>query len=823
MCSLVENISNHTDTIRLQIGKKSDANKSELEQYFSSAPIARLMASMMDYAHKEINILDPGAGVGSLFVACIEEIIYQGFRPKKISVTAYEIDKSLFVYLRDSLRRCSILCKENGISFSSKLINKDFITDSILNLKNNNEGEFSHIIINPPYKKINTYSKTYKILSEFNLQSTNLYTTFVTLSEEILKDSGEMVFISPRSFCNGPYFQSFRKKFLESMSLKRIHIFDSRSSSFKDDNVLQENIIVHAIKNKTINNVLVSSTSSNDKNTIIKHAKKSVVYPDDPQRFIHIVSDKIGIQISKKMRQLKSTLKDLNIDVSTGRVIDFRIKGSLRHKQSYSTVPLVRPFNLLKGSIVFPIQNKKENHIENTKKSQNLLIKNGNYVLVKRFTTKEEKKRIVSSVWHGNEFDFPLVGFENKINYFHSNGNSLGANIANGLSLFLNSSLVDIYFRQFNGHTQVNATDLRYIRYPTFEQLKTLNSMTTNKYLEQKKIDDVIEKVLFGMSGKPDKIDPIPAKQKIDEAIDILKQLGFPKQQQNNRSALTLLALLDLKPHDTWKKSKASLIGITPMMEFFKKHYDKKYAPNSRETVRRHTVHQFLQASLIVKNPCKPDRPTNSGKTVYRINEESLKLIQSYGSPKWKTNLTDYEKITTSLKKQYAKERKMQLIPLQLPDGKLLELSTGGHNILVKKICNKFGPSFTPGGIPLYIGDTRKKFSHYYKKQLEDLNITINPHGKIPDVIIYYPKKKLLVLIEAVATHGPIDSKRRKELDTLFSKSKVELVYVTAFSDFRTFKKYFEQIAWESEVWIAEAPSHMIHFNGSKFMGKNTP
>ncbi len=819
MSAIVENISSYTDIVRLQIGKKLDVDKSELEQYFSSASLSRLMASMMSYSGKEISILDPGAGVGSLFVACVDEMIRLGLRPKKISITAYEIDKSLCNHIGDSLKRCRMLCERNGIEFASELIKRDFIADSAINLKNNNAGEFSHIILNPPYKKINTFSKTYHILNELNLQSPNLYTAFVALSEKMLQDGGELVFITPRSFCNGAYFQSFRKKFLASMNIKRIHLFDSRTKPFQDDDILQENIIVHAIKNKTVRNILISSnSSSSDENTVVKHLKKEhVLHPDDPQHFIHIVFDEMGIIISDKIRQLKSTLKDLGIDVSTGKVVDFRISDALRYEKNPNTVPLLRPFNLSNGHIKFPVKNKKENHIENTKQSHGLLVKNGNYVLVKRFSAKEERRRIIASVLGVTDFDYAVLGFENRINYFHSNGKSLDVKIAKGLSLFLNSTAVDLYFRQFNGNTQVNATDLRYIRYPTHNQLRNLASENTHKYLTQKQIDDLVEKVLFGVDKKLD--DPLAGKQKIDEAIDILKQMGFPKQQQNDRSALTLLALLNLKPEDSWKKSKASLVGITPMMNSFEKNYGKKYAPNSRETVRRYTIHQFLQAGLVVENPDKPDRPTNSGKTVYEINEESLRLIQKYGSPKWQESLTRYKKATPSLKEQHSKQRQMQLIPLQIPDGKSLKLSAGGQNILVKKIYDDFCSRFTPGGIPLYIGDTRKKFIYYDKDWLKKLNIVIDPHGKIPDAVIFYPEKKWLVLIEAVTTHGPIDPTRRKELEKLFSKSKVGLVYVTAFLDFHTFKKYFECISWESEVWIAEHPSHMIHFNGSRFLG----
>ena len=512
MSKITNNLSNHTDLVRQKINKKSTKKKSKLEQYFSSASVAKLMASMMNYKNKEINILDPGAGIGSLFVACIEEIISQKVKPKKISITAYEVDKILFHHIEDSFKQCSKLCEKNKISFSSKLIKKDFIKDIVEKLKKKNISKFTHIIINPPYKKINSFSNVYKLLKDVNLPSVNLYSVFISLSEKILVNNGELVFISPRSFCNGPYFQSFRKKFFESMSLKKIHVFNSRSTSFQDDNVLQENIIVHAIKSKNLSDdVLISSNSgSKDEDLVIKHVKKdTVVYPNDSQYFIHVVPDEIGAQISNKMRALQSTLNELDIGVSTGKVVDFRIKEALKNKFTSNTVPLIHPFNLVNGSIIFPIPNKKENYIEIIKRSKNILVENGNYVLVKRFSAKEEKRRIVASVWKKNDFDFSLIGFENKINYFHSNGKSLELNIAKGLSIFLNSTIVDVYFRQFNGHTQVNATDLRYLQYPTFKQLKTLGSKITKNYPEQKEIDDLIEKVLFGLSKKLEEIIPI--------------------------------------------------------------------------------------------------------------------------------------------------------------------------------------------------------------------------------------------------------------------------------------------------------------------------
>lgn len=306
---------------------------------------------------------------------------------------------------------------------------------------------------------------------------------------------------------------------------------------------------------------------------------------------------------------------------------------------------------------------------------------------------------------------------------------------------------------------------------------------------------------------------------KIVQAKNILMKLGLPKRQQNDRSALTLLALLDLKPDDHWKDCGNPMIGITPMMEFFKKHYNKRYAPNSRETVRRQTVHQFLQAGLIIENPDRPDRPTNSGKTVYQVSGDALKLFASYGTDAWSKHLKQFLLKRPSLVEQYGLPRKLTNISLRTESGKLISLSPGRHSELIWAICIEFRGRFEPDGKLLYIGDTSDKFAHFDKTVFERLHIDINPHGKMPDVIIYSDRLRWLFLIEAVTSHGPIDTKRRRELDEIFAGSTAGIVYVTAFADKKTMRKYITDISWETEVWVASAPDHLIHFDGTRFLG----
>ena len=309
------------------------------------------------------------------------------------------------------------------------------------------------------------------------------------------------------------------------------------------------------------------------------------------------------------------------------------------------------------------------------------------------------------------------------------------------------------------------------------------------------------------------------ATRKIDEALAVLDALGLPRQQQNERSALTLLSLLGLKPNDTWDKAIDPLMGITPMMDFFAEHYDKKYAPNSRETVRRFTVHQFVQASLILPNPDKPSRPTNSPDAVYQIEPTALKLLRGFGKPGWKSQLKKYLLTVETLKKRYARERDTRRIPIKLTPGQEIKLSPGGQNVLVKKIIDDFCQFFTPGGQIIYVGDTQTKWAYFDTDALKKIGVKIEEHGKMPDVVVHHVEKNWLVLIEAVTSHGPVNPKRRQELKELFAGSKIGLVFVTAFLERRAMLKYLNDISWETEAWFAESPTHLLHFNGKRFLG----
>ena len=308
-------------------------------------------------------------------------------------------------------------------------------------------------------------------------------------------------------------------------------------------------------------------------------------------------------------------------------------------------------------------------------------------------------------------------------------------------------------------------------------------------------------------------------RNRIADALQVLGELGMPRAQQNDRSALCLLALLNLTPEKSWTAAKNPLVGITPMMQFTRDHFGKQYAPNTRETFRRQTMHQLVAAGVALYNPDNPTRPVNSPKAVYQIEPETLKLLCTFGTSAWVKNLAAYLKKRKTLTARYARAREMRKLPVKLATGETMRLSPGDHSELIKAIIEEFAPRFVPGGVLIYAGDTGEKWGYFDKELLSRLGVQVDGHGKMPDLVLYYPEREWLLLVESVTSHGPVDGKRHDELARLFEGSKAGLVYVTAFPSRAVMTRYLGEIAWETEVWVTDAPSHLIHFNGARFLG----
>lgn len=305
---------------------------------------------------------------------------------------------------------------------------------------------------------------------------------------------------------------------------------------------------------------------------------------------------------------------------------------------------------------------------------------------------------------------------------------------------------------------------------------------------------------------------------KIENALNILIDMGVPRGQQNERTALCLLALLDMKSDTQWENAAMPLVGITPMMDFAKEHYKKVYAPNTRETFRRFSMHQLVEAGIALYNPDKPDRPVNSPHAVYQISAAAFFLAKHYGTKEYPMLLEKFKADIGSLADRYQKDRKMAMIPVILNTEQEIKLSPGEHSQLIKRIIEDFAPRFIPGAVLLYVGDTGNKWGYFDKESFEKIGLQADEHGKMPDVMLCHAERRWLVLAEAATSHGPIDNKRQIELQKLFPTD-LNVIYVSAFPNKQTFSRFAPEIAWETEVWLADNPSHMIHFNGDKFLG----
>jgi adenine-specific DNA-methyltransferase len=432
-------------------------------------------------------------------------MISQKKRPLSIKVVAYETDSAILPYLEDTFERCQSLSISNGIAFHGIIKREDFVSAAIEETRESFFSipgmRFTHVILNPPYKKINKHTAISRILYSSDIEVANLYAVFVWLSMLLLEPSGQMVAITPRSFCNGPYFKKFRAAFLRMMSLKKIHMFESRKKAFGDDNVLQENIIFHAVRGLPPPKSVKISTSTGiefEKIRALSVPYSCVVHPNDKDMFIHLGIDGADDSPAERMKCFKSSLNKLSLSVSTGRVVEFRALERLKQSPQRDTVPLIYPCHFANGYIKWPIESgKKPNAIMSSSETSSLLVEAGFYVLVKRFSSKEQQRRVMAAIYDPTRINSPLVGFENHLNYFHKQGKGLPANLAKGLALYLNSTVADQYFRLFSGHTQVNATDLRKIPYPSHEQLLRLGSYVEEAMPNQETIDAIIEKECF--------------------------------------------------------------------------------------------------------------------------------------------------------------------------------------------------------------------------------------------------------------------------------------------------------------------------------------
>lgn len=479
------------DSIRRYIAPSTtQKHKAELGQFMTPSSVARFMASLFPPSTLDnCLLLDAGAGVGALSCAFLDRWVADEFSFKKVETTAYEVDEGLRSHLATHLAGYERL--------KANIISGDYIE---LATKNGLSPKgYTHVILNPPYKKISSNSPHRLALRSVGIETVNLYSAFVALATAETAPGGQIVAIIPRSFCNGPYYRPFRDFLFKHAAIRHMHLFESRSKAFKDDDVLQENIIIRLERGGLQGHVTITTSTDDSFADIVSndHPFERIVFPDDTERFIHVPTSTKESTL-EGMPAVCFKLAELDIKVSTGPVVDFRLKEHLRDMPEAGTVPLIYPGHLSINGTTWPIDGlKKPNAILRNHATEKWLYPNGFYCAVRRFSSKEEKRRIVASVVEPSAFgDHSVLGFENHMNVFHENKQGLPELVARGLATFLNSSAVDESFRRFNGHTQVNATDLKLMKYPSRDNLQKLGSWAVkHSVITQEMIDEQLRKL----------------------------------------------------------------------------------------------------------------------------------------------------------------------------------------------------------------------------------------------------------------------------------------------------------------------------------------
>lgn len=477
------------DNVRREMAPRTAQKyKAEFGQFMTPSSVARFMASLFPQSSlRTCRLLDAGAGVGALSCAFLDRWLMGGFDFESIEATAYEIDDKLRGHLAQHLAGYSRV--------RPRIIAGDYI--ELATAEGLQDRGYTHAILNPPYKKINSNSAHRLALRRVGIETVNLYSAFVALAVAQAAPGGQIVAIIPRSFCNGPYYRSFRDFILGRAAIRHMHLFESRSKAFKDDDVLQENIIIRLECGGQQGPVTVSTSTDDTFADLVtnEHPFDRIVFPDDPERFVHVptTTEKSAIELLPSVRY---SLADIGLKVSTGPVVDFRLKAHLRAMPEPGAVPLIYPGHLSNSGTVWPVPGiKKPNAIVRNADTEKWLYPGGFYCVVRRFSSKEERRRIVASVVEPSAFgDAPMFGFENHLNLFHENKHGLPVALAHGLAMFLNTTAVDEHFRRFNGHTQVNATDLKVMQYPSRETLIELGKWAMQQgTLTQELIDAKLE------------------------------------------------------------------------------------------------------------------------------------------------------------------------------------------------------------------------------------------------------------------------------------------------------------------------------------------
>ncbi len=428
--------------------------------------------------------------------------------PKKVKLTldAYENDPDLTSLLNKVLEVCKSELEDKGHEFKYRIYEQDFILQNQHYFREENNSLdserpfYDFILSNPPYYKLDVKSPQAAIMRRFISGHPNIYALFMALLAKMLVPNGEMVYITPRSFCSGFYYEKFRKWFLRTVSINHIHIFESRRDIFDKDNVLQENIIINAKRTESAKKITISTSKSKSFQDLrkIEATQKDVIFHKNGDIFIRIPSSKQDTRILQLVDSWPNTLNDMGLEISTGPVVVFRTEENLRSKfeENKKMAPLLWMHNFQNMRISWPLVKNKPPALGVNEATKSILLPVKNYVLVKRFSSKEQRRRLYSAVLLRKDFHFDVVGIENHVNYIHKIKGELTAFEAFGIAGLLNTCLIDRYFRMLNGNTQVNATDIRSLPLPNLDKIEEIGRRISANTTEQIDLDRVVSEIL---------------------------------------------------------------------------------------------------------------------------------------------------------------------------------------------------------------------------------------------------------------------------------------------------------------------------------------
>ncbi len=447
--------------------------RKERGHFGTPAAVADFMAGMfIEIIQRPMRILDPGAGVGTLSAALCQRIL--GHHDKRqLTFELFENDPKLIPLLEETMNQCKKALRDAGHEMRFVIRVEDFIlanrTHSLFD--SSREACFHLAILNPPYFKVRKESVHARAMAHVTYGQPNIYAFFMAVVADLLRDGGQMVAITPRSYFNGPYFKRFRKWFFDRMAVRQIHIFESRIDAFQEDEVLQENVILLAEKHGNPSDVLVTSSAGRDLQNVDRYV---LPYPKVIENYtgdhlVRVATKGLEQEIVQSVDLLSYRFRDLPFKISTGPVVSFRSREFLRRERAKNTAPLLWMHNVRPFVTRFPPKHGKPAHIVISKDSERLLLPAKRYVLLKRFTAKEERRRLVAGIVETRDSYSPFVGLENHLNYIYRQNGELSKAEALGLAAFFNSASVDQYFRAISGNTQVNAVEIRAIPVPSVE------------------------------------------------------------------------------------------------------------------------------------------------------------------------------------------------------------------------------------------------------------------------------------------------------------------------------------------------------------------